>query len=81
LSLEAAAAHGWHAFLHAHISMTSFVASGSGNDGFVHFGFTSENNQAKGLALVEFYKANGPIPNFCNRPIFDSGANGNIKNQ
>jgi transketolase len=77
LSVEAAAVHGWHAFSHAQISMTSFGASGSGNDVFAHFGFTPDNIQAKGLALVEFYKANGPVPNLRNRPIFDNGTNGN----
>jgi hypothetical protein len=57
--------------------MTSFGASGSGNDVSAHFEFIPKNIEAKGLALVEFYKADGPIPNLHNRPIFDSGTNGN----
>jgi transketolase len=72
LSVEAAAVHGWHRFSHAQIGMTSFGASGSGDALFKHFGFTPANIQAKGLALVDFYKANGPVPNLTNRPVFDN---------
>jgi transketolase len=68
LSVEAAAIHGWHRFSHAQIGMTSFGASGSGDALFKHFGFTPANIQSKGQALVDFYKANGPVPNLTNRP-------------
>jgi transketolase len=73
LSVEASSIHGWHQFSHAQIGMTSFGASGPGDKVFAHFGFTPENVQAKGKALVEFYKANGPVPNLRNRPVFENG--------
>ena len=70
LSVEASSVHGWHRFSHAQISMTSFGASGSGKAVFEHFGFTPDNIKQKGQALVDFYKANGPVPNLNNRPVF-----------
>lgn len=72
LSVEAAAAHGWHQFSHAQIAMTSFGASGPGGKVFEHFGFSSGNIVEKGKALTEFYKANGPVPNLSNRLTFAS---------
>jgi transketolase len=76
LSVEAASIHGWHQFSHAQIGMTSFGASGPGGKVFAHFGFTPENIQAKGKALVEYYKVNGPVPGLRNRPVFENGGKG-----
>jgi transketolase len=73
LSVEAAAVHGWHRFSHAQIGMTTFGCSGKGAKVFEYFGFSAENVQSKGKALVDFYKTNGPVPNLANRPIFESG--------
>lgn len=71
LSVEAASPNGWHRFSHAQIAMGSFGASGNGDAVFKHFGFSADNIQAKGQALVDFYKANGPVPNLSNRPAFE----------
>jgi transketolase len=76
LSVEAAAVHGWHRFSHAQIGMTSFGASGAGNDLFAHFGFTPENIFQKGKELVEFYKDAGTVPNLNLRPVFASISSG-----
>jgi transketolase len=76
LSVEAAAVHGWHRFSHAQIGMTSFGASGAGNDLFAHFGFTPDNIFQKGMELVEYYKKAGTIPNLNLRPVFASISSG-----
>lgn len=70
LSVEASGVHGWHQFSHAQISMVSFGCSGPGGKLFEYFGYVADNIEAKGKELVEFYKANGPVPNLSNRPIF-----------
>jgi transketolase len=72
LSVEASAAHGWHRFSHAQISMPSFGASGPGKEVFKKFGFTADNVAAKGKALVDFYKGS-TIPDLSNRPVFENG--------
>jgi transketolase len=69
LSVEAAAICGWHQFSHAQICMTTYGASGKGDDVFKHFGFSPENVAAKGKELVDYYKNNGPVPDLNNRPI------------
>jgi transketolase len=76
LSVEASAVHGWHQFSHAQIAMKSFGCSGPGGKVFEYFGFSADNIQNKGKALVDFYKANGPVPNLSNRPTFDNGLSG-----
>lgn len=73
LSVEAAAVHGWHRFSHAQIGMTTFGSSGPGDKVFEYFGFSAENVEAKGKALVDYYKTNGPVPNLANRPVFENG--------
>jgi len=70
LSIEASAVHGWHQFSHAQISMTSFGCSGPGGKLFEYFGYGADNIAAKGKELVEFYQADGPVPNLSNRPVF-----------
>jgi transketolase len=72
LSIEASSAHGWHRFSHAQISMISFGVSAPGAEVFEYFGFGAGNIEAKGKELVEFYKANGPVPNLGNRPAFSN---------
>lgn len=73
LSVEAASINGWHQFSHAQIGMSSFGSSGPGGKVFAHFGFTPENIQAKGKALVEFYQSSSSgVPNLRNRPVFES---------
>ena len=71
LSVEASSPHGWHRFSHAQIAMTTFGASGSGDDVFNHFGFSTDNVVAKGKELVSFYK-DGPAPDLMNRPVFNN---------
>jgi transketolase len=71
LSVEASSVYGWHRFSHAQIGMTTFGASGSGPDVFKHFGFTPENIESKGKALVDFYKKSGPVPDLSNHPVFE----------
>lgn len=68
LSVEAAAAHGWHRFSHDQIAMHAFGMSGKGSDVFKHYGFTAENVAKKGKALVDFYKKVGSVPNLSLRP-------------
>jgi transketolase len=46
--------------------------AGSGDALFKHFCFTPANIQAKRQALVDFYKANAPVPNLTNHPVFDN---------
>mmetsp|Transcript_25803 Transcript_25803/g.39590 ORF Transcript_25803/g.39590 Transcript_25803/m.39590 type:complete len:689 (-) Transcript_25803:13-2079(-) len=70
LSVEASAPHGWHQFSHAQISMNSFGASGPGGAVYKFFGFTPDNIETKAKALVEHYKANGPVPALRNRLVF-----------
>ena len=70
LSVEASSPHGWHQFSHAQLSMNSFGASGPGGAVYKFFGFTPENIEAKGKALVEHYNANGPVPALRNRLVF-----------
>lgn len=72
LSVEASSVHGWHRYSHAQIGMTSFGMSGSGNDLFNHFGFSTSNIVAKGTELVEYYKSVGTVPNLNLRPTFES---------
>jgi transketolase len=77
LSVEVSAPHGWHRFSHAQISMPSYGMSGSGNDVFAKFGFTSDNVALKGKEVVEFYKkSDAGVPNLMDRPVFDIVANG-----
>jgi len=76
LSVEASAVHGWHRFSHAQIGMERFGASGPGGKVFANFGFTPDNIAAKGKALVDFYAANGPVPNLSNRPVFEAMGGG-----
>merc|ERR1712150_51358 len=70
LSVEASSPHGWHQFAHSQISMNSFGSSGPGGAVYKHLGFTPENITAKGKALVEHYKKNGPVPALRNRLVF-----------
>jgi len=71
LSVEASTVAGWHRFSHAQISLTTFGLSGKGGAVFNHFGFGADNVEAKGKALVEFYKG-GSVPDLSNRPIFNN---------
>lgn len=71
LSVEASMANGWHRFSHAQISMGSFGLSGSGDDVFSYFGFTSDNIFTKGQQVVEFYKKAGTVPDLNSRPHFE----------
>lgn len=70
LSVEASAAHGWHRFSHASVSMHEFGRSGKGDAVFALFGFTPEAVAEKGTELVEFYKKAGNVPDLNNRPNF-----------
>lgn len=70
LSVEASSPHGWHAYSHAQISMTTFGVSGPGGKVFEHFGFSPASISTKGKAMVEYYKTNGPVPSLRNRPTF-----------
>ena len=72
LSVEASTVQGWHRFSHAQIALTQFGLSGPGGAVFKHFGFGVDNIEAKGKALVEFYKAAGSVPDLSCRPIFNN---------
>ncbi|CAJ1933191.1 unnamed protein product [Cylindrotheca closterium] len=72
LSIEASCASGWHRFSHAQISMIGYGCSAPGADLFEYFGFGAGNIETKGKELVAFYKANGPVPNLNNRPVFSN---------
>jgi transketolase len=60
LSVEAAVAQGWERYSHAHMGMTSFGASGPGDNVFKHFGFTPEVVVEKAQKLMAFYADGAP---------------------
>ena len=73
ISVEAAATAGWHKYSHVQIGMTTFGASGKGEQLMKKFGFSVENVVEKGNAVVDFYSKimGGKAPDLFCKPVFE----------